>query len=53
MDRCVCSSFLPLELVQSLVVAFIVMLMLAGLFLVLFYIVDRISKADRRKQSDL
>lgn len=53
MDSCVCSPILPLELVQSLVVAFIVMLMLAGLFLGLFYAVDRMSKADQRKQSDL
>ena len=53
MDSCVCSPILPPELVQSLVVAVIVMLMLAGLFLGLMYVVDRISEADRRKQSDL
>ena len=53
MDRCVCSPLLPPELVQSLVAAFLVMLMLAGFFLGLIYVVDRISEADRRKQSDL
>ena len=53
MDHCICSPILPPEMVQSLVAAFLVMLMMAGFFLGIFYVVDRISKADRRKQSDL
>lgn len=50
MDSCSCSPILPLELVQSLVVLFLVLLMLSGFFLGLFCIVDRMSEADRRRQ---
>lgn len=53
MDSCSCSPILPPDLVQSLVVLFFVLLMLSGFFLGLFYIVDRMSEADRRRQSDL